>query len=119
MKKDIYITDVKVYKKGFTKVYIEVLENEPIFYYQSLEKTILSDHFYTVDILKYDNDGPVNYHLLRHLVKGTIIPYSSESPLDTVSFYVDFKAETSLNYFIHIQDGGRDVSYGYLTKISD
>ncbi len=43
LKKNIYINNAKVYKKGLTKVYIEVDENKPIFYYQSLEKTILSD----------------------------------------------------------------------------
>lgn len=40
---DIYIKDAKVYKKGFTKIYIEVTENKPLFYYEPSEKTVLSD----------------------------------------------------------------------------
>lgn len=41
--KDKLIKEVKVYKKSFTKVYIEVVENEPLFYYEHSKKTILSD----------------------------------------------------------------------------
>ena len=34
---------MKVYKKGLTKVYIDVVENRPLFYYESSKKTILTD----------------------------------------------------------------------------
>ena len=43
LKNNIYIKDVKVYKKGLTKVYIDVVENRPLFYYESSKKTILTD----------------------------------------------------------------------------
>ncbi len=43
LKNNIYIKDVKVYKKGLTKVYIDVVENKPLFYYESSKKTILMD----------------------------------------------------------------------------
>lgn len=43
LKNNIYIKDAKVYKKGLTKVYIDVAENKPLFYYESSKKTILTD----------------------------------------------------------------------------
>jgi len=43
LEKDDFIKSVKVYKKGFSKVYIEVLENRPLFYDEVLNKTVLSD----------------------------------------------------------------------------
>lgn len=43
LKNNIYIKDAKVYKKGLTKVYIDVVENKPLFYYESSKKTILTD----------------------------------------------------------------------------
>ena len=41
LKNDILIKDVKVTKKGFTEVYIEVEENRPLFYYEYDNKTVL------------------------------------------------------------------------------
>lgn len=43
LKNNIYIKAAKVYKKGLTKVYIDVVENKPLFYYESSKKTILTD----------------------------------------------------------------------------
>jgi len=43
LEKNIYIKDAKVSKKFLTKVYIEVEENNPIFYYNHTNKTILQD----------------------------------------------------------------------------
>ncbi len=43
LQKNIYINTAKVYKKGLTKVYIEVVENKPLFYYQDSLTVILSD----------------------------------------------------------------------------
>jgi len=43
LKENILIKDVKVYKKKFTKVYIEIVENEPLFYYEHTGKIILED----------------------------------------------------------------------------
>lgn len=59
LEKDIYIKDVKVYKKGFTSVYIEVIENEPLFYYEHNGKTILSDG--TEVDTKYSIPTVINY----------------------------------------------------------
>lgn len=43
LKNNIYIKEAKVYKKGLTKVYIDVVENKPLFYYESSKKTVLTD----------------------------------------------------------------------------
>lgn len=43
IEKDMFIKEVKVNKKGFTKVYIEVIENRPLYYSELLDKTILLD----------------------------------------------------------------------------
>ncbi|MDD3392846.1 MAG: FtsQ-type POTRA domain-containing protein, partial [Bacilli bacterium] len=48
--KSIYIKSVKVYKKWLTSVYIEVEENNPLFYNLNTEKTVLSDASETSDI---------------------------------------------------------------------
>lgn len=40
---DIYIKSVNVYKRNITEVYIEVEENRPLFYRESINKTILLD----------------------------------------------------------------------------
>lgn len=37
------ILDAKVYKKGLSKVYIEIKENKPLFYYEESKKTIHYD----------------------------------------------------------------------------
>ena len=50
---------MKVYKKGFTSVYIEVVENEPLFYYEHNAKTILSDG--TEVDTKYSIPTVINY----------------------------------------------------------
>lgn len=59
LEKDIYIKDVKVYKKGFTKVYIEVTENRPLFFYDYTGKTILEDGNSVDD--KYQVATVINY----------------------------------------------------------
>jgi len=43
LEENIYLKSVKVYKKNLTEVYIEVEENTPLFYRDSVNKTILSD----------------------------------------------------------------------------
>lgn len=43
LEKNININKAKVYKKKFTKVYIEVEENYPLFYNASVNKTLLYD----------------------------------------------------------------------------
>ena len=48
---------MKVYKKGLTKVYIDVVENKPLFYYESSKKTILTDGRETDEKFVYLVDG--------------------------------------------------------------
>ena len=43
LKKSNMIIDVKVYKKRLTKVYIEVVENRPLFYNSNTNKTVMLD----------------------------------------------------------------------------
>lgn len=59
LEKDVFIKEAKVYKKGFTKVYIEVVENRPLFYYEHTGKTILEDGS-SVDV-KYPVATVINY----------------------------------------------------------
>jgi cell division septal protein FtsQ len=63
LKKNIYIKDVKVYKKYLKEVYITITENTPIIYIEKNKKTLLEDGK-TVD-KKFDvpvltNDIPQN-----------------------------------------------------------
>lgn len=50
IKNNIYVKDVKVTKKWFTQVYIDITENRPLFYYEYNKKTILSDKRETTDL---------------------------------------------------------------------
>lgn len=43
LENNIYIKEAKVYKKNRKEVYIEVIENRPLFYKASLNKTVLLD----------------------------------------------------------------------------
>lgn len=66
LKNNIYIKDVKVYKKGLTKVYIDVVENKPLFYYESSKKIILTDgretdeKFVVPTVINYITDNYYN-----------------------------------------------------------
>jgi len=66
LEKNVNIKEAKVWKKNFTKLYIEVLENKPLFYYNSNNKTVLSDgslvnEKYTVPtVLNYITDSYYN-----------------------------------------------------------
>ena len=59
LEKDLFIKDVKVTKKGLTKVYIDIVENRPLFYNTSDNKTILLDGTSTVN--KYPIPTVLNY----------------------------------------------------------
>lgn len=62
LKNNQLIGEVKVYKKGLSKVYIEVIENRPLFYYEYNKKTVhmdgsLSDKKYVVPtVVNYITD---------------------------------------------------------------
>ena len=43
LEENILIKDVKVYKKKLTEIYIEVIENKPLFYYEHTGKIVLDD----------------------------------------------------------------------------
>ena len=43
LEKNIYIKNANVYKKSFTKVYIEITENRPLFYNDTSKETVLLD----------------------------------------------------------------------------
>lgn len=53
------VLDAKVYKKGLSKVYIEIIENKPLFYYESTGKTVHYDC--TSSDLKYPVPTVINY----------------------------------------------------------
>lgn len=59
LESNIYIKDAKVTKKGLSRVYIEVEENRPLFYYEYNKKTILLDGQETND--KFIVPAVVNY----------------------------------------------------------
>lgn len=59
LKNDMLIKDSKVVKKSFTKVYIEVEENRPLFYYEYNNKTVLLDGQTVSD--KYSVPTVINY----------------------------------------------------------
>lgn len=66
LKKNTYIMDAKVEKKGLSEVHITVLENRPLFYYQSTNKTVLYDGtsveetYNTPTVLNYITDNYYN-----------------------------------------------------------
>lgn len=59
LKNDLYISDVKVTKKGLTTIHITVKENRPLFYYQSTNQTILQDGT-SIDTI-YNTPTVLNY----------------------------------------------------------
>lgn len=58
LEKDILIGDVTVKKTFFTRVYIEIKENKPLFYDNNLGKTVFADKETSTD--KYDTPVLVN-----------------------------------------------------------
>ena len=58
IEKDKYIKEVKVKKKDFTKIYIEVVENRPLYFNEDNGKTVLLDGTETSD--KFDIPVLVN-----------------------------------------------------------
>ena len=65
LKKDSFILDAKVKKRGLlNKVYIEIIENYPLYYYASLDKTVL----YNGDMI----DGNISNITLINKIPDTI-----------------------------------------------
>lgn len=59
LEKDTYINSANVYKKNITEVYIEVIENRPLFYKSSSNKTVLLNGVEVKDI--YSVPTLINY----------------------------------------------------------
>jgi len=59
LKDYLYIKDVKVSKKLFTQIYIKIEENRPLFFNQSINKTVLLNKKTTDDI--FDVPTLINY----------------------------------------------------------
>lgn len=59
LKDNVLILDAKVNKKALTKVYIEITENYPLFFYKTDNKTVLFDGEKVDDI--YDVPVVINY----------------------------------------------------------
>jgi len=59
LKENSLIQNVEVYKKGLTKVYIEIEENKPLFYYEHDGQTVLEDGRTTNEI--YAVPTVINY----------------------------------------------------------
>lgn len=68
---NLYINKALVYKKNFTEVYIDVVENRPIFYKSSTNKTVLLDGMEVDDnllvpvLINYIPDTLYNSFLLK------------------------------------------------------
>ncbi|MEG1647752.1 MAG: FtsQ-type POTRA domain-containing protein [Bacilli bacterium] len=68
---NLYINKASVYKKNFTEVYIDVVENRPIFYKSSTNKTVLLDGMEVDDnllvpvLINYIPDTLYNSFLLK------------------------------------------------------
>jgi len=59
LKKNIYISDVKIKVKWFNQVYIEIVENSPLFYSEYMGKTVLKDGQTVLE--KYSVPTVLNY----------------------------------------------------------
>lgn len=81
-------------KKKFTKVYISVVENRPLFYDDISKKTVLADgtsisDIYNVPILSNSVDSSVYDSFLKNLALINIDVYSSISEISYVPSEVD------------------------------
>ena len=95
VKSNPYITDVVV-KKSFTKFYITVKENRPLFYDEINDRTVLSDGSYVKDrfnvpILKTRVDDSIYNDFLESLVLVDISVFNSISEISYVPKDVDNK----------------------------
>ena len=111
LEKNIYIKKAKVYKKGLTRVVIEVEENLPLFYYLPTKKTILMDNRETEEnfpvptVINYVPDKI--YTLL--LKKISLINYDIVKRISEIKY--DPNEVDDERFFLTMNDG----NYVYLT----
>ena len=96
IKKSDYIKDVKVSKKWFTKIYITVTENRPLFYDQVSNKTVLMDgktvsSKFNVPSLVNSVDGSVYQTFLSQLALINLDVFNNISEIEYSPNSVDNK----------------------------
>ena len=96
IKKNDYIKDVKVSKKWFTKIYITVTENRPLFYDQVSNKTVLMDgktvySKFNVPSLVNSVDGSVYQTFLTQLALINLDVFNNISEIEYSPNSVDNK----------------------------
>ena len=96
IKKNDYIKDVKVSKKWFTKIYITVTENRPLFYDQVSNKTVLMDgktvsSKFNVPSLVNSVDGSVYSTFLSQLALINLDVFNNISEIEYSPNSVDNK----------------------------
>lgn len=96
IKKNDYIKDVKVSKKWFTKMYITVTENRPLFYDQVSNKTVLMDgktvsSKFNVPSLVNSVDGSVYQTFLSQLALINLDVFNNISEIEYSPNSVDNK----------------------------
>jgi len=114
LEKNLYIKEAKVYKKGFTKVYIEVVENRPLFYYEHTGKTILEDGTSVDD--KYNIATVINYITDNHY--DEFVKQMSSLDTDVLNMISEIKFdpnESDDNRFLLTM---RDGNYVYVNLYS-
>jgi cell division septal protein FtsQ len=108
---NIYIMNVNVYRKKLFEVHIDVTENKPLFFYQSINKTVLLDGR-TVD-KKFNVPIVVNY--IPDVVYEVFVSKMSEIDYDVlikvseIQYYPN-EVDNS-RFFLTMNDG----NYVYLT----
>lgn len=85
--KSNYINKVKVSRKSLTKIYIDVVENRPLFYDESKGKTILMDGSYTSDVF----DVPVLVNNVDSDIYNEFLLNVSKIDLNVFEFVSEFK----------------------------
>ena len=94
IKKSQYVNDVKVKKKGFTRIYIDVSENRPLFFDQIGGKTVLMDgstvnDLFNVPILVNSVSSDVYSEFLSKLSLIDMLVYDNISEIQYVPNDVD------------------------------
>lgn len=94
--KSQYISSVKVSKKNFTRVYIDVVENRPLFYDDSTSMTIFSDgtsssQIFNVPTLTNGVDSSIYEEFLKELSLIDLTVFNNISEIEYAPNNVDKK----------------------------
>lgn len=109
--KNIYIKNVKVYKKNITEVYIEVEENRPLFYNTTTNKTILLDG----TLVDKNFNAPVLINYIPDTIYKTFLNSISNVSIDVINRISEIKYdpnEVDAERFLLTMN---DENYVYLT----